>query len=399
MLAIGTLITFAFFSCESNTSKFKNYEPLIVINDTIPNKITEIPGQYIISFDERRTDSIENTFTFLEKISFLQRSAFLSKMFQPLKLQDSSIISLTPYDFVAKLDTNQLSIIKARPGVKFLEKDYLIEVHPNIAVEVALSTEEICWGITRVSNNVKGNRQYDKLVWIIDSGVDPFHEDLNVEKKLSKSFYPETNYGDVQGEGNDHGTQVAGVIGAIANGRGVIGMAPNVRIVAVKFMHNRKFRLSNYLDALSYVNANARKGDIVNLSIQNTPESSRADYLIHEMSRKGIFVVISAGNLNQNVDNGGIYPAKMNGNNIYTVSSFDEGDLFSDFSNYGPSVDVSAPGRMILTTLPGNKYGLNEGTSFAAPFVSGLLLLNGTFKMDKQIKNDPDSRKDSVGHE
>jgi len=188
-----------------------------------------------------------------------------------------------------------------------------------------------------------------------------------------------------------HGTHVAGIIGAVGNnGTGVVGVNWNVSIMAVKapdenysFTRAINFAVSMkkwYDDTKGAHGANVR---VINISwARNGGPPSYLQYeAIQWANAHNILVVAAAGNDGKDNDNNSVYPSNFSTSfpNVVSVAATDDTDDRSSFSNYGAtSVSLAAPGRDILSTIPSNMfsifgqgYGQMNGTSMAAPFVSG----------------------------
>ncbi len=168
-----------------------------------------------------------------------------------------------------------------------------------------------------------------------------------------------------------HGTAVASVIAARA--KEVVGVAPKVRIMDVRFLDSRGLFYerdwNNLARAIDYAVENGAR--IINLSLyaKNRPPKAVEDAL-RRAWEKGVIVVTIAGNEGQDrVNPLGAYDF------VLTVSAVDKADRRASFSNFGPEVDVAAPGAEIPVLLPNGAVGSLSGTSFAAPHVSGTLAL------------------------
>ncbi len=175
---------------------------------------------------------------------------------------------------------------------------------------------------------------------------------------------------------NQHGTHVAGTIGAMANnGRGVAGVAWNVRMAALKFLAaNGSGSTAGALDALNY--AVAKGMQLSNNSWGGGGYSSAMNTAINNARSAGHVFVAAAGNSATNNDTTANYPSNYSADNVVAVASTDHKDLLSSFSNYGATqVDLAAPGSGIYSTLPNNRYGSLSGTSMATPHVTGALAL------------------------
>lgn len=406
-LPVFMITCFAIAGCSNNatTDAVPNYKVQV---DTIRNPIEEIPGEYIVLLDSVKGSSIRDRIESIQNLEALlpQNREFtkaLNESFKQLKIKPDSLVSVNNNLLVLKLLQPQVQVLNQDKRIRRIEKNYLIRTDQKSAFAFAFTGQQVPWGIRRSSNSIKPNLAYRGKVWIIDTGIDKDQPDLTIDQENSTSFFPGKKYYDVTGEGNDHGTHVAGIISAKNNEFGVVGIAPGAVTVAVKIIDNRVFKNDYYLRALSYVNEKAVSGDVLNLSLQNTPGTQTEVELILGIADKGVKVVISAGNykldVNTFADNIGVYPARIDHPNVFTVSSYNINGSYSLFSNFGNSVDYSAPGEGVLSTLPQNQYGYMDGTSMAAPHLSGLLLLNQIVHTAGTVQNDPDGKTDPIVHE
>ncbi|WP_455168819.1 S8 family serine peptidase [Aegicerativicinus sediminis] len=305
--------------------------------------------------------------------------------------------------FVAELSDKQLEQLKNDPRVKSIEKDYLITLAPPPGKGPGSGgggggsdpTQVTPWGITRVGGAIDGT---GKTAWIIDSGIDFDHPDLNVDISRSRSFVTTGKDSQDANDGNGHGTHVAGTVAALDNGIGVIGVAPGAKVVACKVLDRRgSGQFSWTIAALDYVASVGNSGDAVNMSLG--PQSRYTDSAVDDAARgvasRGIKVAIAAGNSNDDALYYSPARAGLNNNNIYTVSAMDNGDVMASFSNYGTPVDYAAPGVSILSTYKDGGYATASGTSMASPHVCGLLLL-GNIVSDGTITGDKDNNPDPI---
>lgn len=246
--------------------------------------------------------------------------------------------------------------------------------------------QETPWGITRVNGGGAGNFA---TAWIIDSGIDLDHPDLNVD--TSRSFYAVGRSADDQ---NGHGTHVAGTVAAIDNSIGVIGVAPGAPVVSVRVLDRRgSGSTSGVIAGVDYVAANGNSGDVANMSLGGGASQSLDDAVI-AASQSGVKFVLAAGNESRDANLSS--PARANGPNIYTISAFAQGDVFASFSNFGnPPVDYSSPGVAVLSTWKSGGYNTISGTSMAAPHFAGILLQSGSTN-DGTVSGDPDGTADVI---
>lgn len=208
-------------------------------------------------------------------------------------------------------------------------------------------------------------------VAVIDTGVDCGHVDLRCAEtdhydatKRMPTFNPTDRLG--------HGTHVAGIIGAVENGRGVIGTAPDAEILSCKACSDGG--TCNELDVAACVVWGVGAGaDVMNMSLggpggANTPELCE---VLAWARAQGVFTVASVGNAGTRQQ---LWPATCGGVVGVGASIPPDGDRIADYSQRA-SVDLVAPGSEVLSTLPGGRWGYLSGTSMAAPHVSGAAAL------------------------
>lgn len=187
---------------------------------------------------------------------------------------------------------------------------------------------------------------------------------------------------DLYGPEPSHGTHVAGIIGADrTNALGILGLADNVRLMAVRAVPNGDERDKDVANAIRYAVDNG--ASIINMSFGKyySPQRAAVEEAIRYAETKGVLLVHSAGNESKNLDQTMQYPAPTYRDgkripNMITVgasSRTNNAELAAEFSNYGRhAVDVFAPGNQIYSTVPGSKYANKSGTSMAAPVVAGM---------------------------
>jgi len=260
------------------------------------------------------------------------------------------------------------------------------------------------------------------VVAIIDTGVDLDHPDL------AANIW--TNSGEIAGNGldddgngyiddlhgwdfvnhdgdpnddNNHGTHVAGTIAAVSDNVGVVGVAPNTQVMALKFLDaNGSGYTSNAVTALTYAVNNGAQ--ISNNSWGGGGSSSSMSSMLDIAATANHLFVAAAGNSSNNNDSSPSYPASYSQNNVLAVAANQSDGAPSGFTSYGAtSVDVVAPGSGILSSVVGGGYATFSGTSMATPHVAGVAALmravnpNISFADIKQILIDTstaDSRLD-----
>jgi subtilisin len=290
--------------------------------------------------------------------------------------------------FIARLTPNQALALKQDQDVELVEKDRVIKL--DVGCYEIVSPSTVQWGVRRTgSGDGTGKR-----VWIIDTGVDTDHPDLDVDTLLSKCFI--TNETSVE-DNNGHGTHVAGIIGALNNSFGVVGVAAGVKIIALKALDNDgEGSTSQLIRALNYVGQNAKSGEVVNMSLGTDTISPSLDNAVLTLAQKGILFSIAAGNDAQKASLSS--PGRVNHPNVFTVSAIDSLGRFASFSDFGNDVvDFAAPGVRVVSTYSKGRYAQLSGTSMAAPHVAGILVINGTNVHSSGVAlNDPDGVADPI---
>ena len=359
-----------------------------------------IPGQYIVVFNE---DAIPNGRTTVTKSNYTEKQSemksFAQSLFQERNVTQKEIsqVYVKSLSGVSLLLTDdEVETLRNDKRVKYLEEDQIVKVSmggPPGGGGNGDPTQTTPWGVTRVGGAIDGTNA--GKAWIIDSGIDLDHSDLNVDVNNSISFLNGGGGAASPDDQNGHGTHVAGTVAAIDNGIGVIGVAAGASVVAVRVLDRRgSGSTSGVIAGVDYVAANANSGDAANMSLGGGV-STALDNAVIAASSSCPFV-LAAGNESQNANNSS--PARANGSNIYTVSSMAQGDNWSSFSNYGnPPVDYCAPGSSVYSTYKSGGYATLSGTSMAAPHVCGILLIGG-ITSDGTVNGDPDGNPDDIAH-
>ncbi|WP_082115641.1 S8 family serine peptidase [Aurantiacibacter gangjinensis] len=248
------------------------------------------------------------------------------------------------------------------------------------------------WGIDRVGGFVDGSG-FTRRAWILDSGIDLDHPDLNVDVARSADFTGSRKGAEDE---NGHGTHVAGTVAAINNNTGVVGVAAGAPVVAVRVLNRRgSGSYSGIIAGVDYVAANASPGDVANMSLGGGRSQALND-AVEAAAAGGVHMVLAAGNESQDAAN--VSPASATGTRVYTISATDRNDNFASFSNFGAEVDYAEPGVSINSTWLSGGYNTISGTSMAAPHAAGILLATGgTIRTSGFANNDPDGNADPIG--
>ena len=252
--------------------------------------------------------------------------------------------------------------LKNNPNVLAIEKDIPIEALGQITD----------WGIERTNTAEMWNEGYtgeNIKVAVIDTGIAKNHEDLSVAGGVSFVSNAPTYDDD-----NGHGTHVAGIIAAKDNDKGVVGVAPNVDLYAVKVLDKEgKGFLSDLIAGVEWSITN--EIDIINFSLAMTEGSQILQRVIEKAQAEQILMVAAAGNSGDRFGRGDTveYPARYD--EVIAVSAIASNNRRANFSATGPTVELAAPGVNIYSTYLNNRYTTMDGTSMAAPFVAGHLAL------------------------
>jgi subtilisin len=302
--------------------------------------------------------------------------------------QPQEVLNSAGRGFIATLSAAQAARLRADSDIQLVEPDRVIALETGCFTVVAPSTAQ--WGVRRTGvGDGTGKR-----VWIIDTGVDTDHPDLHVDQTLSKCFLTgETSIDDNHG----HGTHVAGIIGALNNTRGVLGVASGVSIIALKTLNEEgEGNSSAIMRALNYIGQHAKAGEVVNMSLGTDTISLALDNAVRTLADRGILFAVAAGNDARAANLSS--PARVNATNVFTVSAVDSLGRFAGFSNFGNDVvDYAAPGVQIVSTYTQGRYARLSGTSMAAPHLAGILVINGaSLKTSGTALNDPDGTADKI---
>ena len=298
--------------------------------------------------------------------------------------------------FSVKLPPAQVDKLQNDPAVVRIEEDKIMTlIEPSsvsLSGDLEAQSESTPYGIKRVN----GGASYtgNKVAWIIDTGIDLDHPDLNVD--TSRGAYFVGRGTSSSNDDNGHGTHVAGTIAAIGgNGIGVVGVAAGAVVIPIKVLdRNGSGTLSGVIDGVDHVAANAAAGDVANMSLGGGV-STTLDNAVKNAAANGIYFSLAAGNESDDANNHS--PARANGTNIYTISAMDKYDNFASFSNYNnPPVDYCEPGVSVYSTYKDGGYATASGTSMAAPHMAGILLW-GAATTNGNVKGDPDGNADPIG--
>jgi subtilisin family serine protease len=267
--------------------------------------------------------------------------------------------------YSAVIPENQLGDIANDSRVDYVEPDGVAR-----AVDQTLP-----WGIDKMdadlSSTLAGNGSgavTNVNAYIIDSGIDARHADLNVVGHVNFAGGKNTDC-------NGHGTHVAGTVAARDNAIDVVGVAPGAPLTGVKVLGCSGYgSWSGILAGIDWVTQAAAKSpgsDIANMSLSGGA-SDAVDKAVRDSANSGVFYALAAGNDGANSCN--YSPARAGegtNNGIMTVAATNSSDGETSWSNYGKCVDIWAPGASIPSTKRGGGTTTMSGTSMASPHVGG----------------------------
>ncbi|KAF3480420.1 serine proteinase [Arthroderma uncinatum] len=265
-------------------------------------------------------------------------------------------------------DEDTINDIAKDPKVMFVEKDSIVSVHGQPVEQKNVES----WGLARISHGQPGANSYvydssageGMTVYSVDTGVDVNHEDFEGRAIWGSN---QVNDGDNR-DGSGHGTHTSGTMVGKK-----FGIAKKAKLVAVKVLGNDgSGPTSGIVAGINWSVEHARKNGgldkaVMNMSLGGS-SSSALNRAAAQAVQDGMFLAVAAGN--DNTDANGSSPASEP--TVCTVGSSAEDDSRSSFSNWGPDIDIFAPGSNIISAKPGGGSQSMSGTSMAAPHVAGL---------------------------
>jgi subtilisin len=270
----------------------------------------------------------------------------------------------------ASIPEQEIAKLRKNSQIAYVEENavYRAAVEPFPGHEY-----ENSWGVHHILADVahtSGNRGTGVRVAILDTGIDYSHEDLDGNYRGGHDFVFDDD-DPFDDSFNSHGTHVAGIVAAEENGIGVIGVAPEVDLFAVKVLDGAGFGLEDWI--IAGIDWAVRNGiEVINLSIEG-PDRQGLHDACDEAYDAGVILVAAGGN---SLAGGGPveYPAGYD--SVIAVAGTDALDIPGYFSPIDEKLELAAPGVDVLSTVAGGSYDFLSGTSQAAPHVTGVAALS-----------------------
>jgi aqualysin 1 len=270
-----------------------------------------------------------------------------------------NVWSAALHGYSAAIPNDRVAALRADENVAYVVRD-----------GVATTAQTLPWGVDKIdadlSSTLAGNNTgaiVNVDAYVIDTGIDVSHPDLNVVEFRSFTNGPKTDC-------NGHGSHVAGTIGAKDDANGVVGVAPGIRLHAVKVLNCAgSGSWSSVINGINYVAGTTARPAVANMSLGG-PQNTAVDDAVKGAVGKRVFFAVAAGN--DGADACGHSPAAAGTTDgVATTAATDSNDLEASFSNFGKCVDIWAPGVSIYSTYKSGGYATLSGTSMATPHVAG----------------------------
>jgi subtilisin family serine protease len=346
-----------------------------------------LDGEYIVVFKEGKATQADQSFDQLQ-VNARDRAEGTLKASGINPENIGFVYGVAIHGFSATLMPSEVTLLRRNPEVSYIEQDQEVRLAmgpPGGGGDGSGDDPQTTpYGTTRVNGGVSGA---SGAAWIVDSGIDLDHPDLNVDAGRSAYFV-----GRDADDQNGHGSHVAGTVAAIDNSIGTIGVAAGATVIAIRVLDRRgSGSTSGVIAGVNHVAGNASGNDVANMSLGGGV-STALDQAVISASSTCPFV-LAAGNETDDANNHS--PARAEGPNVYTISAMNSSDNWASFSNFGSAVDYCAPGVSVQSTYKNGGYASLSGTSMAAPHAAGVILL-GAFRTDGTVNGDPDSNADRI---
>lgn len=412
VIVASVLVTLSLGSCKKNLDPTATDPNLAsqTLSTSLTDKQDFVPNEILVKFKPGNSENAKNNA--LARIGGSVSEKILTKAME--RAGDNEGIYLVH---------SSLNALDARDKIKGAEVEYAepnyIYTHDAVATDPYFTASKL-WGVTAAfpfgsqASTAWGNGHTglaSVVVGVIDEGIQFDHPDLagqiwtNPYDKVDGIDNDGNGYiddihgwdfdgnnntiydGGKAGKSDQHGTHVAGTIGAKANnGIGVVGMNWNITIISAKFLGSRGGTLANAVKAIDYItNLKTRHPEMNIVATNNSWGGSAYSQALYDAidraNTTNILFIAAAGNGNaagvgQNNDAVASYPSNYTNANVIAVAAIDYTGKIASFSNYGLlTVDLGAPGVGIWSTVAYNSYASYNGTSMATPHVTGAAAL------------------------
>ncbi|MFD2683118.1 S8 family peptidase [Bacillus seohaeanensis] len=323
---------------------------LTFVLPNVSNGETQENKKYVIFFDEKVDSELlnKNDITILEDFTYVPAVS-------------------------VEASKNQMDVLKNENGIRLIQEEK--------AYKVMEQSTPWAFEDMNLTNEVRSKYKGTGIkVAVLDTGIDSTHPDLNV---VGGTCALKINCNNGFQDDNGHGTHVAGIIAALNNRIGMVGVAPNIQLYGVKVLdYSGLGTTTTILTGIEWALENDM--DILNLSFTTPADDPALKAIIDEAYRRGLLIVAAAGNVGNSSGTGDtvLYPAKYS--SVIGVAGVDKYLQRMKESSSGSTVEVSAPGKNIISTIPlsadiydgvQDGYAPMSGTSMATPYVTGLLAL------------------------
>ena len=364
----------------------------IIVKYKDANKKESLKNRLKSSFKQSKFDTVRKFAKNKAELLEIGKTFDIKSVIEEIK-KDPNVEYVQPNYKLSTLETDDTDNVEMSVNIPSAEVDTFNSLENETAIGTGINAEK-AWELTKGGSVVVG---------IIDSGISISHKDLAANIYINKNEIPgnkidDDNNGyidDVNGWDfangdntvedqfvNIHGTHVAGIISASLNSGGISGVAPESKILPLKFINGRSGYTSDAIEAIEY--AKTLGVGIINCSWG----SERYNPALKDAMRDSdILFVCAAGNEGRDVLSTPIYPACFDLPNILSVAAVDENNNLTEFSNYGDEADLAAPGVDIFSTFPANIYGRLSGTSMSAAFVSGVAALLKSYQPGSSVND------------
>ncbi len=306
-------------------------------------------------------------------------------------IKEHGIANYTQYNIInaisADIPENVSEKLKKNTKIKYVEEDALVLIAAKPS-QLPQPSQQITWSVARVKAPEAWNNSTGKNVKIavLDTGISNNHPDLTVSGGINLVGKSKNNKWN---DDNGHGTHVAGIVAARNNSIGVIGVAPDAQLYAVKVLDAYgSGYISDIIEGIDWAVQNNM--DVISMSLGTSTYSQALNDSTANAYNAGILLVAAAGNSGDGnlLTDDVLYPAKFD--SVIAVSAVDYNNIAPVWSADGVKIELAAPGVDIYSTWLNGGYANESGTSMAAPFVSGVAALiksNNLSMTPQEIRN------------